>query len=97
VTAIVEKGMLRPGVFVGTDSVVGKIKNLENFQGKEIEEAEPGDPVIIVGFESVPAMGEKIYVYNTYEEAKSRLKPSKFLRRVWQRQRKRLKTKNTSI
>ncbi|MFA5013536.1 MAG: translation initiation factor IF-2 [Candidatus Paceibacterota bacterium] len=74
-TAILEKGVLKQGDFVATDSTVGKIKNLEDSRGEEIEQAFPGDPIIIVGFESVPAVGERFIVYNTYEEALSNVKP----------------------
>lgn len=73
-TVLIENGTLKYGDFVGTDSSVGKIKNLGDFLGKETKEANPSDPAIIVGFETVPAVGEKFHVYSSYEEAKKNLK-----------------------
>ena len=37
--------------------------------GKDITEAVPSQPVIILGFEKVPAVGEKFKSYKTAEEA----------------------------
>jgi len=73
-TVLVESGTLRQSDFVGTDSAVGKVKNLGDFLGKEMKEANPSDPAIIIGFENVPAVGEKFHVYASYDEAKSNLK-----------------------
>ncbi|MFA5368465.1 MAG: translation initiation factor IF-2 [Candidatus Paceibacterota bacterium] len=73
-TAIMEKGVLKQGVFIGTDSAIGKTKNLENFLGKDITEAYPGDPIIIVGFEVMPIVGEKFTVYTNTAEAQENLK-----------------------
>lgn len=73
-TVLVENGTLGRGDFIGTDSVVGKIKNLGDFLQKEIKEANPSDPVVIIGFENVPAVGEKFRAYSSYEEAKANLK-----------------------
>jgi translation initiation factor IF-2 len=73
-TVLVENGTLRQGDFIGTDSVVGKVKNLGDFLQKEMKEANPSDPAVIIGFESVPVVGEKFSVFNSYEEAKNNLK-----------------------
>lgn len=73
-TVLIEKGILKRGDYVGTDSSVGKIKNLGDFLGKKIEEAGPSDPVVIIGFENVPMVGERMYVYSSIDEAKLRLK-----------------------
>lgn len=74
-TAILEKGILKLGDFIGTDIACGKVKNLENFLGKSINQAWPADPIIIVGFESIPTVGEKFRVYQNFEEAMAAVKP----------------------
>lgn len=74
-TAILEKGILKPGDFIGTDIAYGKVKNLENFLGKPLNEARPSDPIIIVGFESIPTVGEKFKAYQNLEEAAAAVKP----------------------
>lgn len=73
-TAIIKKGILRKKDIIATDLALAKVKCLRDFQGKEIEEAHPSQPVIILGFEKVPAVGEKFKSYKTIEEAMAKLK-----------------------
>ena len=75
-TLILNQGKLRPGQIIGTFSAFGKIKNLENFQGISIPEAFPSQPVIVLGFENVPRVGEKFKIFSDAEEAKTNLKIS---------------------
>jgi len=49
---------------------------LENFQGVSIEKAFPSMPVIVIGLESVPGVGEKFKVFSDIETAKREVKPS---------------------
>ncbi len=72
-TVIVEKGTLRTKDIIATDSAMAKVKLLQDFQQKPIEQALPGSPAIILGFEKVPGVGEKFKTYNTAEEALSKL------------------------
>ncbi|MFA5086364.1 MAG: translation initiation factor IF-2 [Candidatus Paceibacterota bacterium] len=74
-TVLIENGTLKQGDIIGTDSAIGKVKNLGDFLGKDMGEANPSDPAVIVGFESVPSVGEKFHVYDSYSEAESKLKP----------------------
>jgi len=73
-TAIIKKGILRKKDIIATDLALAKVKCLRDFQGKEIEETHPSQPVIILGFEKVPAVGEKFKSYKTIEEASAKLK-----------------------
>jgi translation initiation factor IF-2 len=73
-TAIVKRGILKPKDIIATDLALAKIKCLKDFQGKEIEEAKPSQPVIILGFEKVPAVGEKFKSYKTEKEALEEIK-----------------------
>jgi translation initiation factor IF-2 len=73
-TAIIEQGILKQGDVIGTETVVGKVKNLGNFLGKEIKSANPSDPIVIVGFEKAPTVGERFIVYNDYDEARAKTK-----------------------
>ncbi len=73
-TAIIKKGILRKKDIIATDLALAKVKCLRDFQGKEIDEAYPSQPVIILGFEKVPAVGEKFKSYKTTEEASAKLK-----------------------
>ena len=73
-TLILEKGILKEGDIIGTPSALGKIKNLENFQEKTIKTALPADPIIVLGLEKVPKVGENFKVFPDVESAKNFLK-----------------------
>jgi translation initiation factor IF-2 len=73
-TVLIENGTLNQGDYIGTNSIVGKVKNLGDFLQKEMKEANPSDPAVIIGFEGVPTVGEKFYVFSSYDEAKANLK-----------------------
>jgi len=70
-TLILTSGTLKKGDFIGTKSACGKIKIMEDFQGGSISEALPSMPVIILGFENVPRVGEKIQVFPNLESAEA--------------------------
>jgi len=72
-TAIIKKGILEKKSIIATDLAMAKVKCLRDFQGKEIDKAFPSQPVIILGFEKTPAVGEKFKSYNTAEEAMAKL------------------------
>ncbi|MFC1663954.1 translation initiation factor IF-2 [Patescibacteria group bacterium] len=72
-TLLLQNGILKKGDIVGTFSAVGKIKNLEDFQGASIEKTLPSMPVIVLGFENVPKIGERFKVFSDVEFAKSYL------------------------
>lgn len=73
-TLILNQGILKAGDIVGTPTAFGKIKILENFQGKTVEKALPAEPAIVVGFETAPRVGENFKVFINFEEARSFLK-----------------------
>lgn len=73
-TAIVKKGILRKKDIIATDLALAKVKSIKDFQEKEINEALPSQPVIILGFEKVPAVGEKFKTYKTEKEAMIEIK-----------------------
>ncbi len=73
-TAILSRGILKKGDIVGTSSALGKVRSLKDFQGKELEQAYPSQPIVLVGFDKVPAVGEKFLSFKTTEEAKANIK-----------------------
>ncbi|MBP6855646.1 MAG: translation initiation factor IF-2 [Candidatus Pacebacteria bacterium] len=56
---IVKEGTLRVGSTIATSSACGKIKILEDFTGKRVDELTPCAPALVVGFEQLPAIGEE--------------------------------------
>ncbi len=73
-TAIIKKGILRAKDIIATDLALAKVKSVRDFQGNEIAEALPSQPAIILGFDKVPAVGEKFKSYKTAEEAMVEIK-----------------------
>ena len=69
-TLLLRDGKLKVGEIIGTQSAFGKVKALEDFQSQEIQEGLPSMPVIILGFENVPQVGEQIKIFSNEEEAK---------------------------
>lgn len=73
-TAIIKKGVLRKKDIIATDLALAKVRSMRDFKGKEIDEAFPSQPVIILGFEKVPAVGERFKSYATEKEALEEIK-----------------------
>lgn len=73
-TLILEKGILRIGQIIGTSSTFGKVKNIEDFQGKPLKEALPSQPIALLGFEKPPKVGEEFKSFADLETAKANLK-----------------------
>jgi translation initiation factor IF-2 len=74
-TLILEEGILKSGDIMATPSTFGKIKNLQDFQGKKLTEVYPSDPAVFLGLEKVPKVGETFSVFNDLEKAKTYLQP----------------------
>lgn len=79
-TLIITQGILKINQIVGTPSTFGKVRMLEDFQGNQIKEAFPGQPVLLLGLEKVPMVGETLKVFENIEEARSNVKED-FLKR----------------
>jgi translation initiation factor IF-2 len=56
-TLVVRNGTLKKGDQIIADGVTAKVKMMRDELGKPVEKAEPGDPVLVLGFSSVPAAG----------------------------------------
>ena len=61
VSAILKNGILKNGDLIATDSASGKIKTLENFLGQRVESLSPSAPALILGFETMPEVGEEFF------------------------------------
>ncbi|MDD5606560.1 MAG: translation initiation factor IF-2 [Candidatus Pacebacteria bacterium] len=73
-TLIIKKGILKKGDFLATDSAIGKVKNMEDFQGDFLEKAYPSTPVSVLGFEQVPLVGELFNVYENQQQIQEKEK-----------------------
>lgn len=69
-TLLIKEGILKLQDILATNSTLGKVKIMENFQSKDMKTAYPSQPVVVIGFEKVPNVGEEFKVFSTTEEAK---------------------------
>lgn len=61
-SVIIKNGTLRKGDLIATKSASGSVKVLEDFMGNSAEELVPSAPALIIGFESLPGIGEEFSV-----------------------------------
>ncbi|MCF7906552.1 translation initiation factor IF-2 [Patescibacteria group bacterium] len=73
-TVIIQTGTLRKGDYVLIDNIEGKIKSLKNDKNEFIDEAKPGDPVIISGLRGLPKVGDILQVINNKKELRKKIK-----------------------
>src|SRR5438067_98050 len=57
-TMLVQRGTLRVGDALVAGDAWGKVRALYDFRGEKVNEARPGDPVEILGFDHPPPAGE---------------------------------------
>src|SRR6266542_719676 len=57
-TMLVHRGTLRVGDAIVAGDAWGKVRALYNYRGEKIQEAKPGEPVEILGFDHPPPAGE---------------------------------------
>jgi len=68
-TLLIRSGTMKKGMFVLVGKVVAPVRIFENFLGKPLEEASGSSPVRIIGFSSLPAVGDEFKTYATKKEA----------------------------
>ena len=67
---LVKAGILKKQDFIATKTTCGKVKQLEDFLGRAVEQAEPSKPVSVLGFEALPQVGERFKVFETIKKAR---------------------------
>ena len=70
-TILVENGTLKSGDIVLAGSYFGRIKAMFNERNKNIENAGPAQPVLILGLNGAPQAGDKFNVLDSEQEARS--------------------------
>ena len=72
-TILVQNGTLKQSDVVTVGSVYGRIKAMENHLGKKINHAKPATPVRILGLESVPEVGDILFVEDSIDKARQKV------------------------
>jgi translation initiation factor IF-2 len=73
-TCIIKNGTLKSGMFVATDNSIVTTRIMEDFLGKNIKEATFSSPIRLVGFETMPEVGNIFESFNTKKEAEEYVK-----------------------
>lgn len=63
-TLMVKDGTLKKSQFVVAGDAITTTRIMENFLGKSINEAQPGTPVQLVGFDKMPTVGVPVAVFD---------------------------------
>src|SRR6184192_1675387 len=69
-TMLIHRGTLRVGDAIVAGDAWGKVRALYNFRGEKVNEARPGDPVEILGFDHPPPAGEQARVVENERSAR---------------------------
>ena len=70
-TVIVQTGTLRVGDVIVVGETFGKVRALENDEGKRVTKAEPSSAVVVLGLSAVPEAGDILRVVADEKEART--------------------------
>ena len=70
-TVLVQDGTLRVGDVMLAGPGYGRIRTLLNDRGESIQEAPPATPVVVAGLSDAPLAGDKFFVVNDMDRARS--------------------------
>ena len=70
-TLMIQRGIVKGGEFIVAGAAFAPVRIMENFLGKPVKEATAGSPVRIVGFSSLPTVGDEWKVVETKKEAEA--------------------------
>jgi translation initiation factor IF-2 len=70
VTLLIQRGRMKVGDSVVAGETSGRVRAMHDFRGQRLQEATPGMPVEILGFDGVPDAGEHFRVVENDREAK---------------------------
>jgi len=68
-TMIIKDGTIKSGMFVACGQAIAPTRIMEDFQGKKITEASFSSPIRIIGFDSLPKVGNKFFTFTEKEKA----------------------------
>jgi translation initiation factor IF-2 len=69
-TLLVQNGRLAMGDYLVAGSTYAKVRSLGDFHGKRIQKADPGMPVVVMGFKAVPSFGDLFHAVGSEKEAR---------------------------
>ena len=69
-TKLIQRGTLKVGDAIVAGDAWGKVRALYNYRGEKVREANPGDPIEIIGFDKPPQAGEMSRVVENERQAR---------------------------
>jgi translation initiation factor IF-2 len=69
-TVLLQRGTLRVGDALVCGPEWGRVRAMHDFTGERVEEAVPGMPVEVLGFQGVPEAGERVQVVESERQAR---------------------------
>ena len=79
-TLLIKDGTLKSGSFVVSGTAYAPVRIMENFLGKSIKEASFSDPVLIVGWNESPQVGNNFYTIESKKEAEKAIEAATAVR-----------------
>lgn len=76
-TLILSQGVLKKNDILATPTTYAKVRNLFDFKGEPLDEVLPGRPVLVLGFEKCPVVGQQAKVFESLEEARNYIREEK--------------------
>ncbi|MEA2390180.1 MAG: translation initiation factor [Solirubrobacteraceae bacterium] len=70
VTVLIQRGRLQVGDALVAGANWGRVRAMHDFLGNRVKQAEPGEPVEVLGFDSVPEAGETVRVVENDRKAR---------------------------
>lgn len=68
-TLLVQNGVFKINDWISVGNEVVRIKSMEDFLGKNITQASASEPVVVLGWENAPVVGEKVNLADSREKA----------------------------
>ncbi|MDX1535392.1 MAG: translation initiation factor IF-2 [Candidatus Spechtbacterales bacterium] len=76
-TLLVKQGVAKSNTIIAGSTTWARVKAMEDFLGNSIDEAGPSTPVVILGFNEVPQVGEVFVEVDDTQEAEERVEKDK--------------------
>jgi translation initiation factor IF-2 len=70
VRLLVMQGVLKPSHFMVAGTTYGKVRTMQNFEGKTIKDAGPSTPVTVTGFKELPQFGDGFTIVKNEKQAR---------------------------
>src|SRR6185369_3104644 len=74
---IVKNGTLEKGMFVVSGQSMAPVRIMENFLGTQIQTATFSNPIKIIGWDSLPEVGNSFHSFKTRDEAMAQIEKEK--------------------